>query len=115
MADLRTRFGALLAAHRRRVGMTQAELAEAADISVHMVQKLEVGGVGARFAVIEKLAAALRIDPAELFSLEIPGGALQRRELTELTSQLASLSDADLAWASELLKVALKSRRAPSS
>jgi transcriptional regulator with XRE-family HTH domain len=113
MADLRKRFGRLLAAHRKRAGLKQAELAEAAEISVHMVQKLESGGVGARFPVIEKLSAALGIDPAELFSSEIPAGALQRRALGELTTRLAGLSDADLAWASNLLDVALRSRRPP--
>ena len=111
MADLKRRFGRLLAAHRKRAGMTQAQLAEAADISVHMVQKLEGGAVGARFPVVESLATALSIDPAELFSSEVPKGALSRKSLVDLTSRLAMLSENDLAWVSDLLDAALRSRR----
>ena len=37
MADLRERFGRLLAAHRRREGLTQEALAEAAGLSVDMM------------------------------------------------------------------------------
>lgn len=38
MADLRKRFGELLAAHRRRRGLTQEELAEAAGQRGHDLQ-----------------------------------------------------------------------------
>jgi transcriptional regulator with XRE-family HTH domain len=68
MADLRKRFGELLAAHRRRRGMTQEDLAEAAGLSVDMISKIEVGATGARFPSIERLAKAGQVDPAELFT-----------------------------------------------
>lgn len=111
MTDLRLRFGNLLAAHRRRLGLTQEELADRADISVDMVSKIETGASGARFPTIERLATALKIDPAELFSTEIPGGALARGALVELTSRLAPLSEGDLSWISGVVDAALKSRR----
>ncbi|MBO0906537.1 helix-turn-helix domain-containing protein [Jiella sp. MQZ13P-4] len=37
MADLRIRFGRLVAAHRKRLGLTQEVLAERAGISTDMV------------------------------------------------------------------------------
>ena len=68
MNDLRRRFGRLLAAHRRRRGFTQEALAEAAEVSTDTISKIEIGATGARFPVIERLANALEIDPAELFT-----------------------------------------------
>lgn len=112
MADLRRRFGQLVAAHRRRRGLTQEALAEAADLSLNMVAKIEAGSSGARFATIERLASALKLDPAELFSTEIPSGAINRGIFGEISSMLAPLPDADLALVHDLLKVALKSRSA---
>ncbi|HEV2602609.1 MAG TPA: helix-turn-helix transcriptional regulator [Microvirga sp.] len=90
MTDLRTRFGQLVAAHRRRAGLTQEALAEAAGLSVDMVSKIETGATGARFPVIERLAAALHVDPAELFTTEIPSGAVHRRAFSALSSRLAA-------------------------
>lgn len=80
MADLRKRFGALLAARRRRAGLMQEELAEAANISVDMISKLESGTSGARFRVIESLASALKIDPAELFTTQLEAELLNRSQ-----------------------------------
>lgn len=108
MVDLRHRFGRLVAAHRKRLKLTQDQLASAAEISVDMVSRIETGATGARFNTIEKLAAALGIDPAELFTPELPAGALERRHLTELMAQLASLSDRQLSWMKGILEAALK-------
>ena len=89
MVDLRRRFGSLVAAHRRRQNLTQEVLADRAEISVDMVSKIEIGATGARFPVIERLAHALEIDPGELFSTEIPQGAINRGPLQELTTEVA--------------------------
>ncbi|WP_192357677.1 helix-turn-helix domain-containing protein [Mesorhizobium mediterraneum] len=110
MVDLRKRFGSLVAAHRRRHGITQAELAEQAEISVDMVSKIEIGATGARFPVIERLADALKIDPAELFTTEIPRGAINRGPLQELTTELATLSASDLRWITGVIHAALRNR-----
>ena len=117
MADLRKRFGRLVAAHRRRAGLTQEELAAAADISVDMVSKLESGTSGARFGVIQRLADALSVDPAELFTTEIAEGAIRRGPFRDISIKLAHLTDADLAWVGNLLDVVLAPRgeTAPSS
>ncbi len=107
MADLRRRFGLLVAANRRIRGLTQEQLAEAADISVDMVTKIETGASGARFPVIERIATALEVDPAELFTTDIPSGAIKRGAFQEISTRLAGLSGADLAWMAGIVDAAL--------
>jgi transcriptional regulator with XRE-family HTH domain len=46
--------------------MTQAELAEAADISASSLVRIENDQVEPRFSTIRKLAAALEAEPREL-------------------------------------------------
>jgi len=109
MVDLRRRFGRLVAASRRRAGMTQETLAEAADVSVDMISKIEVGASGARFPVIERLAAALHVDPAEFFSTEIrTGRAAEDDVFADLTARLWGLPEAELYWLSDLIDAALR-------
>jgi transcriptional regulator with XRE-family HTH domain len=110
MVDLRKRFGALVAAHRRRLGITQEALAEKAGVSVDMISKIETGATGARFPVIERLAVSLGVDPAELFTTEIPSGAINRGPLVDLTTQLAGLSATDLRWITGVMEAALRNR-----
>ncbi|PBB34347.1 helix-turn-helix transcriptional regulator [Mesorhizobium sp. WSM3882] len=111
MEDLRKRFGRLVMTHRKRAGYTQEQLAERASVSIDTVSKIEIGATGARFPMIEKIAAALEIDPAELFSPEIPSGALRRGLLLELTTRLAGLSEDELRWINGVVEAALRSRR----
>lgn len=111
MSDLRARFGKLVKAHRVRMGWTQEALAERASISVDMVAKIEGGSSGARFRVIEQLSHALGIDPAELFTSELPDGQLKRVALTNVTARLASLNDSDLQWLENVIEATLKPRR----
>ena len=98
-------------AHRVRLGFTQEALAERANISTDMVSKIEGGASGARFGVITQLATALEVDPAELFTPDLPNGQLLRLPLTEITSRLASLNDAELHWLSGVMEAALKPKR----
>lgn len=108
MFDLRTRFGRLVKAHRMRMRLTQEALAERANISADMVSKIEGGASGARFGVIAQLAKALEVDPAELFTPDLPAGQLQRAALTDITSRLATLSESELLWLKGLLEAALR-------
>lgn len=108
MVDLRTRFGRLVKAHRVRLGLTQDALAERANISTDMVSKIESGNSGARFGVVAQLADALGVDPAELFTPNLPSGQLQRAPLTDIISRLGSLGDRELIWLSSVIDAALK-------
>lgn len=109
--DLRKRVGILVANHRRARGFTQQRLAELTGMSPDMISRIETGGTGLRFPTIEKLAEALQIDPAQLFIVDPVPGRDMRRPLVELTVKLSALSDSDLAWVSDLLTSALKTRR----
>ncbi|MBB5092600.1 transcriptional regulator with XRE-family HTH domain [Pseudochrobactrum saccharolyticum] len=111
MDDLRKRFGQLLAVHRRRAGLTQSQLAEAADISVDMVTKIETGTSGARFPVIEKLARALNADPAEFFTPDLPTKGRDNPALMEMKVMLSGLDEKDLLWVKSIIDAALNQKK----
>jgi len=111
MDDLRTRFGQLVAAHRRRRSMTQDDLASAADLSIDMISKIEGGRSGARFAVVERLAVALQVDPGELFLAQGGTGSERRGPFADLATRLVQLPDEDLRWVEGILEAALRPRR----
>lgn len=108
MDDLRKRFGRIVAAHRRRMRLTQAQLAERAEVSVDMISKIEIGATGARFHVIQRLSTALGVDPAELFSTSSP--TLRAGPLSELYPTLAGLSNEEQVWIRGVIEAALKKR-----
>lgn len=107
LQGLRSRFGQLVSAHRRQQQLTQDQLAECATLSVDMISRLEAGKCGASFATIDKLATALKVDPAEFFSTK---AALDRPKLGSIITRLARLSDDDLDWLGEVLTAVLKHR-----
>jgi transcriptional regulator with XRE-family HTH domain len=57
---------AALAAHRRRRGLTQRQLAELAGVAHTTVQQLESLKRGAYPQTLRKLAIALRVEPKDL-------------------------------------------------
>jgi hypothetical protein len=73
-----------------------------------MISKIEVGATGARFPSIERLAQAVQIDPAELFTSELPKGSMNRGAFGEISAKLSSLPQPDLVSISALLDVALR-------
>lgn len=107
MADLRKRFGQMVAAHRRRHSLTQEQLAEAADLSPDMIAKIETGASGARFSVVERIAAALDVDPAELFAASLTPAGFRRGPHLDLSLRLASLSEGELTWIAGIVEAAL--------
>ncbi len=109
MGNLKQRFGQLVAAHRRRLGWTQRKLAEASDLDEDTIGRIEIGRRGVSFSTIEKLAAALHVDPAELFTAELPGSVLQRGT-GDLTAKFAALRAEDVIWLSGVIDAALKPR-----
>lgn len=111
MDPLEKRFGKLLAAHRRRASLTQAQLAERAGVSVDMIAKLEIGAASPSFRTIDAVANALEIDAAELFTTQLPSGKFQRPILRTITDRLAVLTDAQLEWVGEIIEAALKGNR----
>lgn len=62
---LRVRFGVALQKHRLAKGLTQAELAEYADLSLKYVGEIERGAANTTIEVLERLAAAVGWNPLE--------------------------------------------------
>jgi transcriptional regulator with XRE-family HTH domain len=62
---LRVRLGAALQKHRLQRGLTQAELAEFADLSLKYVGEIERGEANTTLEVLERLAAAVGWNPMD--------------------------------------------------
>jgi transcriptional regulator with XRE-family HTH domain len=62
---LRTRLGAAPQKHRLQRGLTQAELAEFADLSLKYVGEIERGEANTTIEVLERLAAAVGWNPMD--------------------------------------------------
>jgi len=62
---LRIRLGAALQKHRVQRGLTQAELAEFADLSLKYVGEIERGEANTTLEVLERLAAAVQWNPMD--------------------------------------------------
>jgi transcriptional regulator with XRE-family HTH domain len=79
---LAARLGRALAAQRRALGLSQAEVALRAGVSVPFVSEIERGTANPTVGLLEKLAQTLGWDPATLFSREpLPISDAVQREL----------------------------------
>lgn len=68
MSSLKQRFGRNVRYWRKLRSMTQEDLADRLEMTVHSVSNIERGIHGPRFGTIERLAALLDIDVTTLFS-----------------------------------------------
>ena len=83
-------FGQVIRERRRKLDLTQQDLAQRIEISMPYVALLETGARHPSDKVVHKLAAALALDPRELFFLANP-------ETKALISQAQKTSEAS-AW-----------------
>ena len=88
---------------RKRVGMTQAEVAEAAGLSDRTYADIERGTVNMRVETILRICNVLHITPDEILTEE----NIRQRE--ELLAQLDICNPKDRETALQLLSVYLKS------
>lgn len=65
--NLYEKFGLNVVYYRKRLKITQLELAELVDVDRSHISAIELGKVGGSFDVIFKLAEVLQITPKELF------------------------------------------------
>ena len=108
--ELKKLFGASLRQCRRSRGLTQAQLAEATDLSLEMIGRLERGLAAPSLETIASLAAALQLAPAVLFGAEPTGMTGERHETLERIRQLlASSSDAEVKRAERVLNALMRS------
>lgn len=103
--DLRT-VGNKLLAIRKRMGLTQAEVAEAAGLSDRTYADIERGTVNMRTETVLRICNVLHITPDEVLTEENTTIVSQQEELWK---RLNACSPKDRETALQLLSVYLKS------
>ena len=95
MANVKEILAKNLKKNRRRLGITQPELAERAGLSTHYLGMIEIARNFPTADALERLAAALGINSNELFSVsdspEIAMEQLQKAILDVLEKRLGNL------------------------
>jgi transcriptional regulator with XRE-family HTH domain len=88
-------FGARLREMRRSRGMTQAQLAEKAQVTVSYVGRLEAGGAAPGIDLVGRLATALGTTVAELLPTSAPPDTLAvlRSQAKRLFEELLAVAD----------------------
>ena len=103
--DFRT-IGNKLLVIRKRIGMTQAEVAEAAGLSDRTYADIERGTVNMRIETILKICQVLHITPDEILTEDRAPEEIQQEQLWE---RLRACSPKDKGTAFRLLEVYLHS------
>lgn len=100
------RIGNRLHAIRRRSGLTQAEVAEAAGLSDRTYADIERGTVNMRIETILRICNVLHITPDEILTEDGTSAAVRQEELI---ARLNACNPKDRETALRLLEVFLKS------
>lgn len=103
-------IGNRLLAIRRRQGLTQAEVAEAAGLADRTYADIERGTVNMRLETILRICQALHITPDEILTQERSAIAVRQEELL---ARLNACSEKDRDTALLLLEVYLRSLDTP--
>ncbi len=91
---------------RKRMGLTQAEVAEAAELSTRTYADIERGSVNMRIETVLKICNVLHITPDEILTTDNSSISAKQQELWE---RLDSCSTKDKETALKLLSVYLES------
>lgn len=92
--SLTYKLGVKIRILRRAAGMTQAQLAEAADISVNFMGYIERGQRTPSIATLERIAKALKVAPKELF--EFPNDEESELAYSTLLTELRKCGPEDI-------------------
>ena len=103
--DLHT-IGNKLLIVRKRMGMTQAEVAESAGLSDRTYADIERGTVNMRTETIPRICNTLHITPDEILTEDSTSLSIQQ---TELWERLNACNSKDKETALQLLSIYLKS------
>ena len=109
ISDLRV-IGNNLLAVRKKLGMTQMEVAEAAGLADRTYADIERGSVNMRLETILRICQALHITPDEILTQERSAIAVRQEELL---ARLNACSEKDRDTALQLLEVYLRSLDTP--
>jgi len=97
MTDLRKVLAFNMKLHRKKLGLSQAKLAELIEVSDNYIALIEIGRRFPSITTLEQLATALEIDILELFSVK-PIELSARKNIKD-----AILTDIDRILSSRLL------------
>ena len=97
-------IGRRLAAYRKELGLTQAQAAEAANISEHTCSKIERGASSVNFTTLFKICSALNISINDLYLQEPISSGI----IPELQRILLSFPQKDQKKLASLLKCYLQ-------
>lgn len=100
------KIGNKLLAIRKRLGMTQAEVAEAAGLSDRTYADIERGSVNMRIETILRICGVLHITPDEVFTEDAAPMTTQEEDIM---AKLKACNPKDKETALQLLSVFLKS------
>ena len=103
-----TTIGNRLYSIRKRMGLTQAEVAEKAELSTRTYADIERGSVNMRIETVLKICNVLHITPDEILTTDDASISAKQQELWE---RLNSCSPKDKETALKLLSVFLESLR----
>jgi len=68
MSNIKKQFGVRLYQLRTEAGMTQAKLAQKADLSIDLISRIERGDRSPSFDSIERLSGALKVPVVQMFN-----------------------------------------------
>jgi transcriptional regulator with XRE-family HTH domain len=91
MDNIRETFARNLRENRRKCGLTQAQLAEKAEVSTHYIALIELARNIPKVETIERLANALNVEIYELFIVPL-SPAMEMKKLQEsITGKLKDI------------------------
>lgn len=94
--QLQTLFGNNVRHYRRAAGWNMEELADAVGVSRETIGKIERGTAAPLFETAEKIALALELHPATLFTGQAEPAGERGQLLRRIYSSLSDLNEDDL-------------------
>ena len=94
MKNLRELLAYNMRENRSRLGLSQARLAERANLSTQYIAMIELTRKFPTPEMLERIAAALEIDSPELFSIQIAEARIRKFQKTVLTDIEKAVSSA---------------------
>jgi transcriptional regulator with XRE-family HTH domain len=106
MTSLRALLAYNIKEQRRILGITQASLAEKVGTSTHYIGQIELGNKFPTPEMLERIAASLKIDSPQLFSMDsFPAEVVKRFQKGLLSDLETAISDVIAMNLSELKKM----------